>query len=154
MDKHRKQIAFDLDTKMLEIYYPTANWRKAYDDIKHHMVNNGFDWIQGSVYVSKEKMSSSDVTIMLKALRNKNPWLNKCMRDCRETNIGRSHSKNSIFDKNANIPTREEQKKKKREKFNLKDIKPGGKWAKKQEEKEANRNNKQVRKDRNKGIGD
>ena len=40
MEKHRKQIAFDLDTKMLEKYYPTENWRKAYEDIKSHMKAN------------------------------------------------------------------------------------------------------------------
>jgi hypothetical protein len=43
-------------------------------------------------------------------LVSKNPWLNVCMRDCRETNIGREHDKNHVFDKNANIPTREELK--------------------------------------------
>ena len=41
MEKHRKQIAFDLDTKMLEKYYPTENWRNAYEDIKKHMKANG-----------------------------------------------------------------------------------------------------------------
>lgn len=28
------------------------------------------------------------------------------MRDCREANIGKEHSKNYIFDKNADIPVR------------------------------------------------
>lgn len=33
----RKQIAFDLDTKALEKYYPSDSWQNAYDIIKRHM---------------------------------------------------------------------------------------------------------------------
>ncbi len=72
MAKSRKQIAFDLDTKALEIYYPSENWRGSYEIIKRHMQKNGFQ------------------------------------RDCREANIGREHSKNYIFDKNADIKPRNE----------------------------------------------
>lgn len=56
MDNSRKQIAFDLDTKALEKYYPAKSWNNAYEVIKKHMTNNGFEWLQGSVYVSKEPM--------------------------------------------------------------------------------------------------
>ena len=31
----RKRISFDLDTKALQTYYPKANWRNAYEDIKN-----------------------------------------------------------------------------------------------------------------------
>ena len=34
--------------------------------------------------------------------------MNKSMRDCRQANIGRQHSLNYIFSKNAKVPTREE----------------------------------------------
>lgn len=103
----RKQIAFDLDTKALEIYYPSESWNNAYEVIKHHMLKNNFSWLQGSVYVSKESMTSTEVTNILDDLVMNNPWLNLCMRDCREANIGKEHSKNYIFDKNANILARE-----------------------------------------------
>lgn len=73
MTGFRKQIAFDLDTKALEKYYPTDSWQNAYEIIKRHLVI-------------------------------KNSWLNFCMRDCRETNIGKEHSKNHIFDNNLNFP--------------------------------------------------
>ena len=33
-DRYRKQLTFDIDTKTLEIYYPKANWRHGYDDIR------------------------------------------------------------------------------------------------------------------------
>ena len=108
MDNSRKQIAFDLDTKALEKYYPTKSWNNAYEVIKKHMTNNGFEWLQGSVYVSKEPMEPTTVTLILTLLVKQNPWLNLCMRDCRETNIGKEHSKNHIFDKDADVPVREE----------------------------------------------
>jgi virulence-associated protein VapD len=106
MAKGRKQITFDLDTKALKIYYPSESWNNSYEVIKRHMVNNGFSWLQGSVYVSNQPMTTTEVTHILDELVIKNPWLNLCMRDCRETNIGKEHDKSHIFDKNAIIPTR------------------------------------------------
>lgn len=103
----RKQIAFDLDTKALESYYPGESWNNAYEIIKRHMLKNGFSWLQGSVYVSTKTMTSMEVTNILDELVVKNPWLNLCMRDCREANISKEHSKNYIFDKNADIPVKE-----------------------------------------------
>lgn len=103
----RKQITFDLDTKMLQRYYPDANWRNAYEIIKKHMINNGFRWQQGSVYVSKKAMRSRKVSDILEELIANNPWLNVCMRDCRETNIGREHSKNYLFNKALKVKERE-----------------------------------------------
>jgi len=95
----RKQVAFDLDTSSLEDYYPSESWNNAYDVIKRHMIKNGFSWQQGSVYVSDNPMLGRDVTIVIENLIEKNPWLNVCMRDCRQTNIGREHSQNHLFDK-------------------------------------------------------
>lgn len=103
MAETRKQIAFDLDTKALEIYYPSGHWRSGYEVIKRHMLKNGFEWLQGSVYVSRKPMSSAETTRILGNLVKRNPWLNLCMRDCREANIGREHSKNYIFDQNADM---------------------------------------------------
>ena len=52
-------------------------------------------------------MASSVVTDILDDLIDENEWINKCMRDCRETNIGKEHNKNYLFDKKINIPTRD-----------------------------------------------
>lgn len=111
----RKQVAFDLDTDALKTYYPSESWNNAYDVIRRHMANHGFNWLQGSVYVSQKPITSAEVTNILDELVSKNPWLNVCMRDCRETNIGREHSKNHVFDKGAEVPTREEIKAKEQE---------------------------------------
>jgi virulence-associated protein VapD len=104
----RKQVAFDLDTNLLKIYYPVQNWRKAYEDISRHMETNGFSWRQGSVYVSEGAMSSRDVTETIEKFVGKNLWLNVCMRDCVVTNIGKEHSLNHLFDKNARVQARED----------------------------------------------
>lgn len=108
MPNSRKQITFDLDTNALQKYYPSDSWRNAYEVIKTHMKNNGFSWVQGSAYVSDKAISSTKVAAVLQELVNKNSWLNICMRDCRETNIGKEHSRNILFDKSANVPTRAE----------------------------------------------
>lgn len=86
MAKTRKQLTFDLDTNALK----------------------NFSWLQGSVYVSDKPVTSYNIAKVLKELVEKNNWLNLCMRDCRETDIGREHSKNYLFDKTVKIPTREE----------------------------------------------
>ena len=108
MATQRKQVTFDLDTKALQKYYPSDNWRYAYEVIKKHMQKNGFSWQEGSVYVSDKPMAARTVSAILTKLVNKNPWLNVCMRDCRQANIGREHSQNYLFDKTAAIPHREE----------------------------------------------
>lgn len=99
----KKQVAFDLDTKALKIYYPSESWNNAYDIIKRKMLKNDFSWQQGSVYVSNKPMLSRDVSVIIEELIKDNPWLNKCMRDCRQTNIGKEHSQNHLFDIDANI---------------------------------------------------
>ena len=102
----RKQIAFDLDTKALEKYYPTQHWRNAYEDIKQHMKNYGFYWQQGSVYISKMQMKDSFAKATVTDLATANPWLNICMRDCTVANIEREYDLNSLFDKTAPVPAR------------------------------------------------
>ena len=102
----RKQIAFDLDTKALKKYYPSKSWHGAYDVIKRHMTANGFYWLQGSVYVSERPMRPFHVTRIVNDLVNKNMWLNACMRDCRETNVGTNYDINKLFDREVNLQPR------------------------------------------------
>lgn len=102
----RKQITFDLDTNALKIYYPSDNWRNAYEVIKNHMRKNNFSWVQGSVYVSNKPISSFEVDVIMRNAVKKYPWLNKCMRDCKQTNVGKQYNLNHIFDKDADVPTR------------------------------------------------
>jgi len=107
MAASRKQVAFDMDTKALKEYYPKDNWAYSYEIMKRHMTKNGFKWVQGSVYVSIKPIHGDTVSKIIAALIKKHPWLNVCMRDCRQTNIGREHSQNYLFDKDADIPKRD-----------------------------------------------
>lgn len=118
----KKQVSFDLNTEELKKFYPTKNWNNAYNIIKRHMINNDFEWLQGSVYVSKKLITSAEVTDILDELVSKHPWLNLCMRDCRETNIGRENSKNHLFDKEAKILPRNEIKEEKENPFEMPDM--------------------------------
>lgn len=108
MKKTLKQIAFDLDTKMLKLYYHKNNWRKAYEDIKEFMYENDFSWIQGSVYNSNFLLSNSMAQNIIYELSQDYPYLNKCVRDIVVTNIGETYSLNNIFDKNIDIIARKE----------------------------------------------
>lgn len=104
----RKQITFDLDTKALQEYYPKENWRDAYKVIKKYMRDNGFEWQQGSVYVSKNEISTRKVSQILRKMAQHNSWLHKCMRDCKVSNVSREYSQNHLFNKKTQIPKRQE----------------------------------------------
>lgn len=99
----RKQITFDLDTKALQQHYPSSNWRKAYLDIKRVMKNNGFEWIQGSVYVSKKPMAYSTIYRLVGFMRRNYNWMNHCMRDCRVTEVGKTYNLTHLFNRNPII---------------------------------------------------
>lgn len=106
----RKQIVFDLDTKALKEYYPGKHWRNAYNDISKYMRSMSFEWTEGSVYESRHGLTYKGVEQLLEDLIEKYPWLNVCMRDCRQTNIGKSHAMNHLFDKSIEIPRRDKVK--------------------------------------------
>lgn len=108
MKDTRKLITFDLDTNALKMYYPKENWNHAYDVIGSYMKKNGFEWLQGSVYVSKNPISSLKLEKILKRLISNNQWLHLCMRDCKETEVGKMYQKNDLFNKNIKLETREE----------------------------------------------
>ena len=76
------------------------------------MTSNGFKWLQGSVYVSEKPIQAYHITRILDELIQKNSWLNVCMRDCRETTIGKEYDLNNLFNKSAAIATRNELKSK------------------------------------------
>lgn len=76
MASTKKQLCFDLDTNALKQYYPSKSWNNAYELIRKHMTAHGFNWIQGSVYVSEKPIKSYRVTRILNDLVQQNPWLN------------------------------------------------------------------------------
>ena len=56
----RKQIAFDLDTKALEEYYPLDSWRNAYKVIKDHMEKTVFHGIPYR-FQPRRRISSGEI---------------------------------------------------------------------------------------------
>lgn len=65
-----KAINFDLDIKALQQYYPSSNWRKAYEDINKFFLSNGFEHRQGSGYISLIKTDDYSVlTLTRKTLK-------------------------------------------------------------------------------------
>ena len=86
----RKAINFDLNTKKLEILYPGKDWHSAYDDIKRHMIKNGFEHRQGSGYHSYGPMRDYEVIAIISDAYEKMPWLNECVRKLDMTSIGKT----------------------------------------------------------------
>ena len=77
----RKTISFDLSIKMLKRYYPGKDHHQAYKDIQKYMKINGFKHKQFSGYRSKSSMSTSEATLILDQLIQKNPWILPCIKD-------------------------------------------------------------------------
>ena len=88
MGERRKQITFDLNQALLEQNYPKGKlslsknyYLKAYRDIKRHMLKNGFNWIQQSVYESQEPMSLPKLIAFMEDMSQEMPWLYKSAND-------------------------------------------------------------------------
>ena len=45
-------ITFDLDTDTLQQTYPGDSWRNASTEIRRILIEEGFDWQHGSVYLA------------------------------------------------------------------------------------------------------
>lgn len=159
MGRSRKQIAFDIDTAMLKVYYPSKSWNNAYEDIKRYMKSKGFEWKQGSVYISRSPLPEQAVAKIMKELANKHTWLNMCMRDCTVSSIGRTFNLNYIFNKDLakqevlekNIDNKKEEKEKKNIKSERVSIFDTMKKIESIKSEKANTNrNESLKKDKNK----
>lgn len=93
----RKQVVFDLDTHALENSYPNKNWRYTYELLKQHMKNNGFRWIEGSVYESVDHMEKTKVLAVLQDFIDAYPWILDCVRDCRISSVTQQNNLTWLF---------------------------------------------------------
>ena len=96
---NKKQITFDLSQRALAIYYPKPKgssnptfYKKAYSDISEFMQKNSFEHRQFSVYTSKEKLTNTDINLLMDRLAQELPWLSACVKQIDVTNIGTQHS--------------------------------------------------------------
>lgn len=89
--KYFKALNFDLDTHQLQEHYPSANYRKAYDDLrrffKHHQISHR----QGSGYISDNKLATADIYDLMDELSQQFPWIGKCVKKIDVTNVGTQH---------------------------------------------------------------
>lgn len=75
-------IAFDLEVSELKKNYDEP-YNNAYFEIKTEMSKLGFDWTQGSVYLSSD--NKNNLAIVYKAINalSKIEWFKKSVRDIR-----------------------------------------------------------------------
>lgn len=74
-------IAFDMVISDLQKYYGEP-YNKAYYEIKELLKKNGFEWVQGSTYMTM----NDDLTALVKTVMelSKIEWFKKSVRDLRE----------------------------------------------------------------------
>lgn len=75
-------LAFDLKIDDLKREYGEP-YHKAYDEIRQELENLGFEWTQGSVYISHSPKNS--LTTVYKAIHRLSgiDWFKKSVRDIR-----------------------------------------------------------------------
>ncbi len=113
-NKVKKQISFDLDTNNLKKYYPKPKnfvsedyYKKAYKDIKNFMLKNNFKHRQGSIYVSKDKLSDFNITTFVKDISKKYSWFSKVVNSLDVTDVGQIYDLMYIFENEQNDILRE-----------------------------------------------
>lgn len=75
-------LAFDMDTAKLKEHYNNP-YNQAYEEIRSMMQDLGFDWSQGSLYISKtEKNSLAEVYKAINKLSSVS-WFKNSVRDIR-----------------------------------------------------------------------
>jgi virulence-associated protein VapD len=80
-------IAFDLDIETLQNRYPGAH-TNAYADIRKLLLDEGFEWRQGSVYFGKpERIDAVRCVMAAQRLSREFAWFNESVRDIRMLRI-------------------------------------------------------------------
>ena len=92
-----RQIMFDLDTDVLRKILG-ANYRNVYRNLENFFVSNGFSHVQGSGYIGNKSISNTEIFNMMKRMKRKYPYIEKCFRDIRVADITDINSLNSYFD--------------------------------------------------------
>ncbi|MEG2814019.1 MAG: VapD family protein [Oscillospiraceae bacterium] len=88
--KSLKAINYDLKSEKLKEFYPGKNHKKAWQDLKKFLLENGFKSRQWSGCVSKKAMTDAEIYTLIENSANKFPWLSKCTEKFDVTNVGRN----------------------------------------------------------------
>ena len=81
-------IAFDLDTDTLQRAYPGTSWNNAYFDIRRILIEEGFEWQQGSVYFGRpDRIDAVKCVLAVQRLAREFSWFPEAVRDIRMLRI-------------------------------------------------------------------
>lgn len=94
----RKQLTFDIDTRVAKAILGEQNYTSVYANIRKFMENERWVHIEGSAYMSLEPLSNSKVILLLDQLKEKYPYLSKCIREMHQADISRVHSLDRYFE--------------------------------------------------------
>ena len=88
-------ITFDLRVSALEKHYHGNNYNNAYGEIKDFLLENGFEWQQGSVYFGDpEKIDAVTCVLTAQRLSKALPWFANCVTDIRMLRIEENNDLN------------------------------------------------------------
>lgn len=96
----RKAINFDLDTETMKEY---SKYPIGYELLRVSFKKYGFEHRQGSGYISKDKLMSSDVTDVVRNIVKEQPWLSECVKKIDVTDIGKQHDLTAIVKEYGDI---------------------------------------------------
>lgn len=81
-------ITFDLDTDTLQHAYPGDSWRNAYAEIRRILIEDGFEWQQGSVYFGDPaQIDAVRCVVTAQRLARELAWFGESVRDIRMLRI-------------------------------------------------------------------
>lgn len=96
--KNKKQLTFDVDTKIVKEILGERKYTAIYADIKNYMKKEGWAHIEGSVYVSEAPSSTTKVAALINGLLNEYPYISKCIRNIHQSDVSKIYSLAHMFD--------------------------------------------------------
>ncbi len=75
-------VSFDMEISKLKDHYGEP-YNRAYDEIRALMHNFGFDWIQGSLYISNSQDNNLTKVYKIVNQLSKIDWFKQSVRDIR-----------------------------------------------------------------------
>lgn len=81
-------ISFDLDTETLQNVYPGPSWQNAYAEIRKILIDEGFEWKQGSLYFGHpDRIDAVTCVLAAQRLARELPWFAEAAHDVRMLRI-------------------------------------------------------------------
>jgi virulence-associated protein VapD len=80
-------ITFDLDQDALKSAYPGPSHTNAYFEIRKILIDEGFNWTQGSVYFGGDRINAVTCVLAAQRLARELSWFAASVRDIRMLRI-------------------------------------------------------------------